>query len=174
MCNRSENLFFHCEVVGPIPLDDSQRFLVLTSSGLCKILQEIHNTEQQNINRELIQLIVQQFRTKKSLTDVAQSAVERTLSEHYAHYMQQEGNAAFKSRPDTTLMIRNFNYPLPNEARPPQNRTNVRHNRIEREREKKKRLANEILLLHFRLHSIPSTENIYSRTTHFHRPTKVP
>lgn len=113
------------EIVGPIPLDESQRFLVLMSSGLCKILQDIHKTEQHNINRELIQLIVQQFRIKDSLTAVSQSSVEKLLSIHCANYMQQENNAEFKSRPDATLMIRNFNYPLPNEVRPPQNRNNV-------------------------------------------------
>lgn len=122
---HSETLLSRLEIVGPIPLDESQRFLVLMSSGLCKILQDIHKTEQHNINRELIQLIVQQFRTQNSLTAVSQSSVEKLLSIHCANYMQQENNAEFKSRPDATLMIRNFNYPLPNEVRPPQNRNNV-------------------------------------------------
>lgn len=123
--NHSETLLSRLEIVGPIPLDESQRFLVLMSSGLCRILQDIHIMEQQNVNRELIQTIVQQFRTQTSLTAVAQSTVEKILSVHCASYMQQENDAEFNSRPDATLMIRNFNYTLPNEARPLQSRTNV-------------------------------------------------
>lgn len=94
------------------------------------MLQEIHNTEQQNVNRELVQSIVQQFRTQTSLTSVAQSVVEKILSEHYANYMQQMNNTHCKMRSDVTLMIRNFNYPMPNETQPlppsPQIRNNVR------------------------------------------------
>lgn len=116
----SESILSRLEIVGPIPLDDSHRFLVMMSSGLCKALQEVHNHEEQNVNRELVQSIVHCFRIKPSLTIVAQSVVEKIMSQHLAHYMQRANNSSFKCRPDMTLMIRNFNFPMPNEIRPPQ------------------------------------------------------
>lgn len=94
------------------------------SSGLCKALQEVHNNEEQNINRELVQSIVHCFRIKQTLAIVAQSVVEKIMSQHLAHYMQRTNDMQFKRRPDMTLMIRNFNYPMPNEIRPQQNRVN--------------------------------------------------
>ncbi|XP_031618060.1 TGF-beta-activated kinase 1 and MAP3K7-binding protein 1-like [Contarinia nasturtii] len=109
-----ESILSRLEIVGPIPLDDSHRFLVMMSSGLCKALQEVHNHEEQNVNRELVQSIVHCFRIKPSLGIVAQSVIEKIMSQHLAHHMQRTNNTSFKSRPDMTLMIRNFNYPMPN------------------------------------------------------------
>ncbi|XP_055323661.1 TGF-beta-activated kinase 1 and MAP3K7-binding protein 1-like [Sitodiplosis mosellana] len=126
-----ESILSRLEIVGPIPLDDSHRFLVLMSSGLCKALQEVHNHEEQNINRELVQSIVHCFRIKPTLAAIAQSVVEKIMSQHLAHYMQRTNDVQFRSRPDMTLMIRNFNYPMPNEIRPQQNR--VTFNPINRE-----------------------------------------
>lgn len=100
------------------------------SSGLCRALKDIHNNEDQNINRELIQSIVHCFRIKSSINVVAQSVVEKIMSQHLAHYMQQTNNEKFKIRPDMTVMIRNFNYPIPNEIlstpqRQNKNRVNI-------------------------------------------------
>lgn len=118
----SESILSRLEIVGPIPLDESHRFLVLISSGLAKALQDIHNHEEQNINRELIQSIVHCSRIKSTLEIVAQSVIEKIMSQHLAHYMQGTSNTRFKNRPDMTLMIRNFNYPLPNGIRPQLNK----------------------------------------------------
>lgn len=126
LCVCSESILSRLEIVGPIPLDDSHRFLVLMSSGLCKALQEVHNNEEQNINRELVQSIVHCFRIKPTLAVVAQSVIEKIMSQHLAHYMQRTNEMQFRSRPDMTLMIRNFNYPMPNEIRPQQNKVNMR------------------------------------------------
>lgn len=94
------------------------------SSGLCKALQEVHNNEEQNINRELVQSIVHCFRIKPTLAVVAQSVVEKIMSQHLAHYIQRTNDLQFRNRPDMTLMIRNFNYPMPNSIRPQQNKVN--------------------------------------------------
>lgn len=126
--NCSESILSRLEIVGPIPLDDSHRFLVLMSSGLCKALQEVHNNEEQNINRELVQSIVHCFRIKPTLGVVAQSVVEKIMSQHLAHYMQRTNDLQFRNRPDMTLMIRNFNYPMPNEIRPQQNKVEYAQN----------------------------------------------
>lgn len=109
------------EIVGPIPVQESHRFLVLMSSGLCKTLKEIYNSEQQNINREFVQIIVQQFRTQASLAAVAQTVIDKIVSQHFANYMQQTSDIEVAGRADVTLLIRNFNFPMPNETRNQQN-----------------------------------------------------
>lgn len=102
------------EIVGPILLNETHRFLVLMSFGLCKTLEEIHNHEQQNINREVIQAVVQQFRTQRSLRDVAQTVIER-INSKYGESVKIEDEEQM-SRVDSTLMIRNFNFPLQNDS----------------------------------------------------------
>lgn len=118
------------------------------SSGLCRALQDIHNNEDQNINRELIQSIVHCFRIKSSINVVAQSVVEKIMSQHLAHFMQQTNNEKFKIRPDMTVMIRNFNYPIPNgmpTAPPRQNRNRVNI----------RRLCYKTIAIHYILLSLP-------------------
>lgn len=112
------------EIVGPIPLNETHRFLVLMSFGLCKTLDKVYNDEN-NINRELIQAIVQQFRVQPSLAAVAQTVIERIVSQHYTNYVEHNGDRQINGRADLTLMIRNFNFSLPNEGHlPAQNQVN--------------------------------------------------
>lgn len=108
-----ETILSRLEIVGPIPLNETHRFLVLMSFGLCKTLDEVYNDEN-NINRELIQAIVQQFRVQPSLAAVAQTVIERIVSQHYANYTERDRQ--INGRADLTLMIRNFNFTLPNEG----------------------------------------------------------
>lgn len=113
-----ETILSRLEIVGPIPLNETHRFLVLMSLGLCKTLVEVYNDEH-NINRELIQAIVQQFRVQPSLAAVAQTVIERIVSQHYTNYIEQannNGERQINGRADLTLMIRNFNFSLPNEG----------------------------------------------------------
>lgn len=109
-------LFKHFEIVGPIPLNDSHRFLVLMSAGLCRTLEDVFNHEQHNMNRELIQAIVQQFRIQTSLVAVAQTVIERIVSQYYTNYENQKNGIQINGRADLTLMIRNFNFSMPNET----------------------------------------------------------
>lgn len=113
-----ETILSRLEIVGPIPLNETHRFLVLMSFGLCKTLDEVYNDEN-NINRELIQAIVQQFRVQPSLAAVAQTVIERIVSQHYTNYIDQNGDRQINGRADLTLMIRNFNFSLPNEGHSP-------------------------------------------------------
>lgn len=109
--------FTNLEIVGPILLNETHRFLVLMSFGLCVTLEEeIYNHEQQNINREVIQTIVQQFRTESSLVEVAQTVIERIVSKYYTNYIAKRDATQMKRPADLTLMIRNFNFLMPNEA----------------------------------------------------------
>lgn len=124
----NETLWFkNSEIVGPIPLIESHRFLVLMSSGLCKTLEEVLNHEQQNMNRELIQAIVQQFRIQPSLVAVAQTVIERIVSQYYANNEQNKEDVHIKGRTDLTLMIRNFNFSMPNETCLHQRQVSERH-----------------------------------------------
>lgn len=113
-----ETILSRLEIVGPIPLNETHRFLVLMSFGLCKTLDKVYNDEN-NINRELIQAIVQQFRVQPSLAAVAQTVIERIVSEHYTNYVEHNGDRQINGRADLTLMIRNFNFSLPNEGHSP-------------------------------------------------------
>lgn len=113
-----ETILSRLEIVGPIPLNETHRFLVLMSYGLCKTLDKVYNDEN-NINRELIQAIVQQFRVQPSLAAVAQTVIERIVSEHYTNYVEDSSNRQSNGRADLTLMIRNFNFSLPNEGHSP-------------------------------------------------------
>lgn len=112
-----ETILSRLEIVGPIPLNETHRFLVLMSYGLCKTLDKVYNDEN-NINRELIQAIVQQFRVQPSLAAVAQTVIERIVSQHY-NYIEHSGDRQINGRADLTLMIRNFNFSLPNEGHSP-------------------------------------------------------
>lgn len=58
----SEPVLSTPEIVGPIPVDDSCRFLVLMSGGLCKTLQDIYSNETNIVNKEIIKIIVEQVR----------------------------------------------------------------------------------------------------------------
>ena len=121
----SEPVLSTPEIVGPITINDSCRFLVLMSGGLCKTLQDIYSTN--IVNREIIQIIVEQFRTQSTLTGVAQSAVHKVVQLHHDTYMRQveDSKEKFTSRDDITLLVRNFNYPMPNAIHLQRNRNIV-------------------------------------------------
>lgn len=106
------------EIVGPIPVDGSCRFLILMSKGLCKTLTDIFESDSSKINKEIVQMSVEQFRSQTNLMGVAQSVVNKISLQHHDAFMEnlEEGSAkgAFDMREDCTFLIRNFNYPLPN------------------------------------------------------------
>lgn len=56
----SEPVISQPEIVGPIAVDESCRFLVLMSGGLCKTLRDIYSNETSIVNREIVQMIVEQ------------------------------------------------------------------------------------------------------------------
>lgn len=114
------------EIVGPIAIDNSCRFLVLMSGGLCKTMRDIYSNESNVVNREIIQFIVEQFRTQSTLSGVAQSAVHNIVRMHHDTHIRQADEAAFASREDITLLVRNFNFPMPNAINTQRNRNNVR------------------------------------------------
>lgn len=156
----SEPVISQPEIVGPIAVDESCRFLVLMSGGLCKTLRDIYSNETSIVNREIVQMIVEQvshtahfpldnwigmynylchlnfffflsgkqFRTQSTLSGVSQSAIHKIVQLHHDTYMRQVEEAAFQSREDITLLVRNFNFPMPNAIQTQKNRNNVRRN----------------------------------------------
>lgn len=113
----SEPVISQPEIVGPIAIDGSCRFLVLMSGGLCKTMGEIYPKELNNVNRKIVGCIVEQFRTQSTLSGVSQSVVHKLVQLHHDAYMGHE-NAPFSSREDITLLVRNFNFPMPNAISP--------------------------------------------------------
>ncbi|XP_053682588.1 TGF-beta-activated kinase 1 and MAP3K7-binding protein 1-like [Sabethes cyaneus] len=113
----SEPVTFQPEIVGSIPITPACKFLVLMSSGLCRALHDLYSGDSSKGNRHLIQFIAEEFQSQSTLAGVAQSVVHRIVQLHHDAFMQkvEEGNkASFGNRDDITLLIRNFNYPLPN------------------------------------------------------------
>lgn len=59
--------------------------------------------------------IFSQFREQATLTGVAQAVVDKAVRLHHDWYMSNStNNSCSTKREDITLVLRNFNYPLPN------------------------------------------------------------
>lgn len=102
------------EIIGPIAIDSSCRFMLLLSGGLCKALHQLFSQDLNIVNKELVQICVQEFHSQSTLHGVAQSVIHKITQLHHDLYMKNKGSNHFTSRDDMTLLIRNFNYPMPN------------------------------------------------------------
>nr|WMZ41604.1 TAB1 protein [Altica viridicyanea] len=101
------------DIHGGIILDESSRFLLLMSAGLYKSIEEATGTDQ--VNKYITQCVVEQFREQATLTGVAQAVVDRAVRLHHDWYMSNSlNNSCSPKREDITLVLRNFNYHLPN------------------------------------------------------------
>ncbi|CAH0555921.1 unnamed protein product [Brassicogethes aeneus] len=100
------------DIHGGILLDESCRFLLLMSSGLYKSIEEATRTDQ--VNKFIAQCVVEQFREQSTLAGVAQAVVDKVVHMHRDWFMSSTANAVYTKREDMTLVLRNFNYPLPN------------------------------------------------------------
>ncbi|CAG9770611.1 unnamed protein product [Ceutorhynchus assimilis] len=106
------------DVHGGIILDESCRFLLLMTAGLYKSVEESIGPEQ--VNRHIAQWVVEQFREQATLTGVAQAVVDKVVRLHHDWYMSNSFNhSCTPKREDITLVLRNFNYPLPNALKSP-------------------------------------------------------
>ncbi|OXU29520.1 hypothetical protein TSAR_003832 [Trichomalopsis sarcophagae] len=112
----AEPIIAEPEIHGGIELDESCRFLLLMSRGLYKSLEDATGTEQ--VNKELALMAVEQFRIQKTLPGVAQAVVDKIVRIHHDVNMSNS-NAANGKRDDITLLVRNFNFPLPNAIKSP-------------------------------------------------------
>ncbi|KAH0558093.1 TGF-beta-activated kinase 1 and MAP3K7-binding protein 1-like isoform X1 [Cotesia glomerata] len=116
--STSEPIIAEPEIHGGIDLDDSCRFLLLMSRGLYKSLEEATGTDQ--VNKELALMAVEQFRIQSTLTGVAQAVVDKVVRIHHDMNMSNAQNSSKNGkREDITLLVRNFNFPLPNALKSP-------------------------------------------------------
>ncbi|KAK6622277.1 hypothetical protein RUM44_002084 [Polyplax serrata] len=108
------------EVHGGILLDETCSFLLLMSDGLYKSLQEATGC-QDTVNKEIAQMTVEQFRIQSTLTGVAQGVVDKIVRIHHDVFMSGASATPNCKRDDITLLVRNFNYPMPNAMNSPSN-----------------------------------------------------
>lgn len=103
---KTEPVIAEADITGPIALDGScrylpffrfldlrkkllyniPRFLFLMTQGLYGALEEATKTEQ--LNKEIAQIVVEQFNSQTTLVGVAQGVVDRVARIHHDHYMQ--------------------------------------------------------------------------------------
>lgn len=104
------------EICPSIQLDPSCRFLVLLSNGLYESLREATKSDQVHIL--LAQMIVEEFHSQRILTNVAQAVVDRISRMHHDFFMSSVSNGTprVSKRDDMTLLVRNFNFPLPSSS----------------------------------------------------------
>lgn len=110
---RSDPVTAEPEIVGGFPIDDSCRFLLLLSGGMSKTLNDIY-VDPLETSKEMIHMAVDQFRVQSTLTGVAQSVVHKVVQYHHDTYMREPEKMRQQSREDITLLVRNFNFPMPN------------------------------------------------------------
>lgn len=104
------------EVIGPIAIDPSARFLLLLSGGLCKVLTQLFSEDLNIVNKQLVSIVVQQFNKQSTLVGVSQSVINQISQLHHDLYMKTKMSGAesqFNSRDDMTLLIRNFSFEMP-------------------------------------------------------------
>lgn len=104
------------EVIGPITIDESVRFLMMLSGGLCKVLSQLFSEDLNIVNKELTNIVVQQFNKQSTLVGVSQSVINQISQLHHDLYMKTKmsgAEAQFNSREDMTLLIRNFSFEMP-------------------------------------------------------------
>ncbi|XP_061723602.1 TGF-beta-activated kinase 1 and MAP3K7-binding protein 1-like [Cydia pomonella] len=95
------------ELHGPVAIDDSCRFLVLVSSGVYKRIAEVKGSSEQ-ANKQLAQIIVENFRSQTNFKKVSQSALDEIEQEFVSYCIKN--NLTPKSNTHMTLLIRNFNF----------------------------------------------------------------
>ncbi|ROT73692.1 Mitogen-activated protein kinase kinase kinase 7-interacting protein 1 [Penaeus vannamei] len=91
-----------------MPIDESCSFLLLMSDGLYNSYKEATGSEQ--VNKEIAQMVVEQFVEQPTLTSIAQTVVDKVVRLHHDNYLTKQRNVT--TRDDITLIIRNFNFPL--------------------------------------------------------------
>lgn len=70
-------------------------------------------------NKEIVQLAVDEFRVQSTLSGVAQASANQVVQRHHDCYMRRvqqydDEGVRLQERDDITLLVRNFNFPMPN------------------------------------------------------------
>ncbi len=98
------------DISGP----DFKGFLILMSYGMYKSLEDATGTDQ--VNTDIACMIAKEFAVQTTLTGVAQAVVDNVVRIHHDAFMTftNHRKELCEKRKDITLLVRNFNYPLPN------------------------------------------------------------
>lgn len=101
-------------VTGGIPVDTSCSFLIIMSDGLYHALQDA--TGIATVNTEVASMVAQEFSMQSTLNGVAQACVDKVVRIHHDSFMMGTPDLKVRchKRGDITLLVRNFNYILPN------------------------------------------------------------
>ncbi|XP_060560245.1 TGF-beta-activated kinase 1 and MAP3K7-binding protein 1-like [Ruditapes philippinarum] len=96
------------------PIDSCSSFLLIMSDGLYHALQDA--TETARVNTEVAQMVAVEFNVQSTLNGVAQACVDKVVRIHHDSFMMgtPDVKARCHKRGDITLLVRNFNYILPN------------------------------------------------------------
>lgn len=97
-----------------IQLDETCNFLIIMSDGLYHALQDATGVE--TINKEVASMVAAEFAIQTTLNGCAQACVDKVVRIHHDSFMTgpPEIKACCHKRGDITLLVRNFNYILPN------------------------------------------------------------
>lgn len=89
------------------------------SNGFYKSLELATGTE--HVNIDIASMVVSEFSMQTTLEGVAQAVVDKVVRIHHDTYLVNVGQRKdmCQKRDDMTLLVRNFNYPLPNSANSP-------------------------------------------------------
>ena len=116
----SEPLIATPEVTNGISLDNSCSFLILMSYGTYKAVRDATGTK--HVNAEIAAMVAAEFAVQSTLNGVAQAVVDKIVRRHHDTFMTTmdvEQKQLCQERKDITLLVRNFNYQLPNATRSP-------------------------------------------------------
>ena len=89
------------------------------SFGLFKSLKDATGSE--HVNSDIASMTATAFNEQSTLNGVAQAVVDKVVRIHHDTYMtsNDERKDLCQTRKDITLLVRNFNYPLPNAVNSP-------------------------------------------------------
>ena len=102
------------EVYGGIELDDACSFLLLFSDGLYQTLEAATGTK--HTNSDIASMVAAEFSVQATLSGVAQAVVDKVARIHHDAFIACHDKC--QQRDDITLLVRNFNHPMPNAASP--------------------------------------------------------
>uniref|UniRef100_A0A914WJ16 PPM-type phosphatase domain-containing protein n=1 Tax=Plectus sambesii TaxID=2011161 RepID=A0A914WJ16_9BILA len=107
------------EVQGGFLIDESFRFLILMSSGVCTALEESADDSSQPPNATIAGLVATEFCQQKSLNGVAQAVIDCIARNHQEAFIEGKLKAptGHQKREDMTLLVCNFHQPLPMASR---------------------------------------------------------
>ena len=116
----SEPVIADPEISSGIEIDSLCSFLILMSDGLYKSLEDATDTER--VNADIVSMIAREFAEQSTLYGVTQAVVDKVVRRHHDKFMLSTDpmtKELCQKRDDITLLVRNFNYPLPNAINSP-------------------------------------------------------